>query len=125
MSGKGFKFVGKTKQVQKAPEALRDLPSTEGTDIKPSAMTTALRGMFAKAKPVVPVITKPKPIKASVKTNVKPSVKTPIKAPTAQYRNLNSKSSDYGTSSNGQVSTKYKDPREGVNTSVLDGTLYS
>ena len=53
MSGKGFKFVGKTKQVEKAPEALRGLPATESNDIKPSAMTTALRGMFSRAAPVV------------------------------------------------------------------------
>ena len=67
MSGKGFKFVGKTKQVEKAPEALRGLSATEGTDIKASPITTGLRktlqkpaieGMFSR-KPVT-VASKPK-----------------------------------------------------------------
>lgn len=82
MSGKGFKFVGKTKQVEKAPEALRGISATEGTDIKASPITTGLRktlqkpaieGMFSR-KPVI-VASKPKaPIAVTTKS------KEPLKA---------------------------------------------
>jgi hypothetical protein len=95
MSGKGFKFVGKTKQVEKAPEAFINLPATEGTDIKPSKMTTALNktiekpaieGMFARKPvvaikqkaPILPVIQKLSILKAPIEETVEPPTEAPI-----------------------------------------------
>lgn len=93
MSGKGRVFRGKTLKVEKAPEALRELPAQEALDTKPAPMTTAVRAMFAKPTPVIAAPRKapkvsvpgPKPTSAAVAAPIVPSTVPPSK-PKFQFK---------------------------------------